>query len=109
MPAPASLKVEENQGSLANLIYFYRSLSEEDISNRQDRNIEKHFQSAETQTEESENSLDLNIESEGSDCQGRILYGTSREIRNIYCKNYDRPPTFREIKLFSYKRKKLSN
>ena len=62
----------------------------------------------ETQTENSEIPLNINTryntESEGSNADRRILYETSREILNIYCKNYDRPPTIQEIKLFSYKK-----
>ena len=86
-------------------MYFYRSLSEEDLSKNQRK--EKKFHSVETQTEDSENSIiinrvGINTESEG---HRRILYGTNKEILNIYCKKYFRPPTIQEIKLFSYKRR----
>ena len=92
-------------------LYFYRSLSEEDISHIQNQRIEKQFQSVETQTDHSEKSLIIkaagnNTERESErERERRILYGSSREIRNIYCKNYDRPLTFQEFKLFSYKRR----
>ena len=83
-------------------VYFYRSLSEEDIG--QNQSVEKQFQSVETQTDHSENSLTINTWSETAS-ERRILYETSREIRNIYCNNNDRPPTCQEFKLFSYKRR----
>ena len=84
-------------------MYISRSLSEEDLG--QSQIIEKQFQSVETQTEDSESSVIFNTEGNHAESERRILYGTSKEIENIYCKTYDRPPTCQEFKLFSYKRR----
>ena len=59
----------------------------------------------ETQTENSENPIIINTVRNNTESDGdrRILYGTNKEILNIYYQNYYHPPTIKEIKLFSYK------